>query len=64
LTELQTTLKQIHEFAAIHASQEQQKYVGHYNKRAANNHFEVGSFEAVPFSPAFLLICRRMCSVM
>ena len=34
LTEMQANLKEIHDFAATHALQEQQKYVDHYNKRA------------------------------
>jgi len=42
LTELQTNLKEIHDVAATHASQEQQKYVEHYNKRTEEKHFELG----------------------
>jgi len=42
LTELQTNLKEIHDFAATHASQKQQKYVNYYNKRAEEKHFEIG----------------------
>jgi len=42
LTEPQTNLKEIHDFAATHSLQEQQKYVDCYNKRAEEKHFEIG----------------------
>ena len=42
LTELQSNLKEIHDFAQEHADREQQNYVAQYNKRAVDKQFEVG----------------------
>ena len=42
LTELQSKLKQIHDFADQNSAQEQQRYVAQYNKKAADKEFQVG----------------------
>ena len=42
LTELQSKLKQIHDFADQNSAQEQQRYVAQYNKRAVDKEFQVG----------------------
>lgn len=42
MTELQSKLKEIHDFAESHSTQEQQSYVAHYNKKAADKHFDIG----------------------
>jgi len=42
LMDLQAKLKRIHNLANQHTIQEQQRYVDHYNKRAADKHFSVG----------------------
>ena len=42
LTELRHNLKSIHDYAEIHAQNEQHRYVSQYNKRACDKQFEVG----------------------
>ena len=42
LTDLQKNLKEIHDYADTHASQEQARYVAQYNKRAREKQFAVG----------------------
>jgi len=42
LTELQAKLTAIHDYADVHATVKQQKYVDHYNKRAVDKRFQVG----------------------
>jgi len=42
LTELQENIKNIHEYANVHATQEQQRYVAQYNKRACDKNLQIG----------------------
>jgi len=42
LLNLQAKLKEIHDLTNQHTTQEQQRYVDHYNKRAVDKHFSVG----------------------
>jgi len=42
LTDLRAKLNVIHEYAEDHATQEQEKYVAYYNRRAREKKMEIG----------------------
>ena len=46
-TELQSNLKQIHDFADQNSAEEQQRYISQYNKRAVHKDFEIGQLVIV-----------------